>query len=430
MTTQIFALVDVNNFYVSCERLFNPKLEGKPVVVLSNNDGCCVARSNEVKALGVKMGAPWFQIQDLAKKHNILSLSSNYTLYADLSNRVMSVLAEFSPRQEIYSIDECFLDLTGFVHTDLTGYGQAMRARIRRWIGLPVCVGIGPTKTLAKWANHVAKKQPQWEGVFDYARLSDSEREELLASIDAGEVWGVGPRITQRLRQRGIHTVLDLRDADTQTLRREFSVVLERTVLELRGVSCLALEEVAPPKKQILCSRSFGQLVESKQELREAVTAYTSRAAEKLRKQHSKAGALQVFLRTNPFKEEEPQYHAGFTVPLVHPTDDTRVLVKAALAGLEQIYHPGFHYQKAGVMLLELDSGRVRQARLFDELPLTANPKHPELMSALDAVNRRMGKGTLRFTGEGYAKRWKVKAERKSPGYTTRWDEMAVALAR
>ena len=424
-----FALIDCNNFYVSCERVFNPSLEGRPVVVLSNNDGCCVARSNEVKALGVKMGAPWFQLQELAERHGIIARSSNYTLYADMSNRVMGILAGFSPRQEIYSIDECFLDLTGFTQVDLTRYGQTIRAKISRWVGLPVCVGIGPTKTLAKLANHVAKKRPQYDGVFDYGLLSTSEQSTLLESIDVGEVWGVGGRITARLNRRGITHVLALREADPKILRREFGVTLERTLRELRGESCLALEEVNPPKQQIMCSRSFGKLVLRVEELREAVMAYTARAAEKLRGQQSVAGSIHVFLNTNRFKTDEPQYQAGLTVPLLSPTSDTLALVKAALFGLEQLYRPGYRYQKAGVMLLELDSARSRQLQLFDEPESEAVERRKRLMKTLDEVNCRMGKGVLRLAGEGLQQRWKLKADYKSPCYTTRWDELPVVSA-
>jgi DNA polymerase V len=427
--TQNFALIDCNNFYVSCERVFDPSLEGRPVVVLSNNDGCCVARSNEVKALGVKMGAPWFQLQELAERHGIIARSSNYTLYADMSNRVMGILAGFSPRQEIYSIDECFLDLTGFTQVDLTGYGQTIRAKISRWVGLPVCVGIGPTKTLAKLANHVAKKRPQYDGVFDYGSLATSEQSALLESIDVSEVWGVGGRIAARLNRRGITHVLALREADPKILRREFGVTLERTLRELRGESCLALEEVNPPKQQIMCSRSFGKLVLRVEELREAVITYTARAAEKLRLQQSVAGAIHVFLNTNRFKTDEPQYQAGLTVPLLSPTSDTLALVKAALFGLEQLYRPGYRYQKAGIMLLELDSARSRQLQLFDEPEIEAVERRKRLMQTLDAVNQRMGKYTLRLAGEGLQQRWKLKADYKSPCYTTRWDELPVVSA-
>jgi len=338
------ALIDCNNFYASCERVFNPALEGRPLVVLSNNDGCVVARSQEVKDLGIKMGVPWFQIETLAKQHGIVAFSSNYALYADMSNRVMAILATFSPSQEVYSIDECFLDLAGFERRGFTRYGQEMRSAIKRWVGLPVCVGIAPTKTLAKLVNHVAKKRPQFEGVCNFNELSAGEIDAIMGELPVGEVWGVGSRYAARLQQMGISTVLDLRRASPKAMRQQFSVVMERTVAELNGESCLALEEMAPAKKQIMSSRSFGRPVFTLDELAQSVASYMSRAAEKLRRQHSLAGAVQVYVRTNPFKEKEPQYSQGLILPLPDPTDDTRQLVSAALVVLRRLYQPGFSY--------------------------------------------------------------------------------------
>jgi DNA polymerase V len=290
------ALVDCNNFYVSCERVFNLKLEGKPVVVLSNNDGCAVARSNEVKALGLKMGTPWFQMRELAQAHGIVAFSSNYALYADMSNRVMSILARYSPDQEIYSIDECFLGLEGFSHTDLIVYGQQIRRQVKQWTGIPVCVGIAETKTLAKLANHCAKKGlAGQDGVCDFGRMHDAALSRLFSDIEVGEVWGIGRQLTKQLAGRGITNVEDLRRADAKTLRREFSVVVERTVTELNGIPCLSLEEVAPNKQQIQSSRSFGSYVYDLASLREAVASYVAIAAEKLRNQGSLSGMLQVY---------------------------------------------------------------------------------------------------------------------------------------
>ena len=290
----LFALVDVNNFYVSCERAFNPRLQNIPVVVLSNNDGCAVARSNEVKALGVKMGAPWFQLKDLASQHGIVALSSNYTLYGDMSNRVVSVLREFSPDIEVYSIDESFLRVESLVHLhgSTTAMGQKMRQRIRRWTGLPVCAGFGETKTLAKFANHLAKKNPVFDGVCDLSSMTDAERKGWMAKIEVGEVWGVGRRIAARLQTMGVRTVLDLATMDLKVLRIQFGVVMERTASELRGVSCLELEELADPKQQIMASRSFGSIVYEMAEISEAVSWHIDRAAEKLRSQGSVAGAV------------------------------------------------------------------------------------------------------------------------------------------
>ena len=313
--TRAIALVDCNNFYVSCERVFQPKLEGKPVVVLSNNDGCVVSRSQEVKDLGLKMAVPWYQMKDLAKKHGIIAFSSNYSLYADISNRVMSLLARFSPNQEVYSIDESFLDLTG-IPDDHTQYAQLIRETIRRCLGIPVCVGIAPSKTLAKLANHVAKKNPRFGSVCDFNALTEKELDDLFTAIDVCEVWGVGRRSTGKLNEMGIHSVLDLKRTSATRLREKFSVVQERIVEELNGVACLELDDVVPDKQQIICSRSFGTLTSLLPDLEQAVVAYATRAAEKLRQQHSLAGGIQVYIRTNPHKERDPQYQQAMLMPL------------------------------------------------------------------------------------------------------------------
>jgi len=318
MRKRIFVLVDGNNFYVSCERVFNPRLEGQPVVVLSNNDGCAIARSQEAKALGIAMGQPWFQIRHMERKYGLTAFSSNYALYADMSNRMMGILSQFAPAQEVYSIDECFLDLTG-LNVDLTAHGHALRDRVKQWIGIPTCVGIGHSKTQAKLANHIAKKRPEWNGVCDLSSLPESTVNELMASIDVGEVWGVGQKLTERLNALGIQTVLDLKRADPKVIQRRFSVVLERTVWELRGIACLRLEDISPPRQQIISSRSFGRPVTELNELKEAVTAYMSRAAEKLRRQGSIAQALHVHIRTSPFREDRPYYGKGPDHPAHHP---------------------------------------------------------------------------------------------------------------
>ncbi|OZA31854.1 MAG: DNA polymerase V subunit UmuC [Hydrogenophilales bacterium 17-64-65] len=416
-----FALVDGNNFYVSCEQVFNPSLEGRPMVVLSNNDGCVVARSAEVKALGVKMGVPWFQLKELAVRHNILALSSNYTLYADMSNRMMGVLGSYSPEQEIYSIDECFLGLDGFAPDSLRGMGQRMRRQVRQWVGIPVCVGIAATKTLTKLANHCAKKNLAGaDGVCDFGQISADELTALFDRIQVNEVWGVGRRLTERLAVMGITTVRALRDADPALMRREVSVVLERTVRELRGVSCLALEDLAPNKQQIMSSRSFGEYVYELTDLEQAVSTYIARAAEKLRRQRSLANAVQVYIRTNPFSERQPQYQRGITVPLTQATNDTIRLTRAALWGIKHIYRPGFAYQKAGVMLMDLHSEDQVQGVLF----ATVAPARPALMDVIDRANARWGGGTLKLAAEGVKKPWQMKRERKTPSYTTRWDEL------
>ena len=419
------ALIDVNNFYVSCERVFNPKLIGKPVVVLSNNDGCAVARSNEVKALGVGMGAPWFKLKDLAKQHNIVALSSNYALYADMSNRVMSILSQFSPDQENYSIDESFLDLTQFKRRDLNAYGQQMRNRILQWTGLPVCVGMGSTKTLAKLANHCAKKQSQFNGVCNLNQLSSNDLNQRLSNIAVGEVWGIGRKLAPKLNAHGINSVLDLKNADGERLRQLFSVVMQKTIQELNGTVCIELEDVAPPKKQIVSSRSFGASVYDLASLSESISLYMTRAAEKLRKQNSYASALYVFIRTSPFKPNEPYYSNGLTVALPSPTDDTRTLVSVALWALNRLYRSGYNYQKAGVMLSELVPAEGCQTDLFAKSLLPIKSK--KLMSVMDNINKKMGKESIKVASEGFKRPWKMKQENKSQNFTTNWNDLLIA---
>ncbi|WP_287366381.1 Y-family DNA polymerase [Thauera sp.] len=427
----VFALVDCNNFYASCEKLFDPRLEGKPVVVLSNNDGCVVARSAEAKALGVPMGAPWHQLGELATREGIIAYSSNYALYADMSNRVVEVLSQFSANLEVYSIDESFLDLSGYHGLNsagLHGYGVEIRRRVAQWLGLAVCVGIGTSKTLAKLANHCAKKGLAGRGgVCDFTVMSEAELSSLFATIPVDEVWGVGRRISDRLREMGIETVRDLRDADAETIRARFSVVLERTVRELRGVSCLDLEEVAPPKQQIMSSRSFGQYVHDLDELREAVASYIAKAAEKLRVQDSLAGAVQVYIRTNPFKPKEPQYQRAVTLPLPEPTADTRVLSRFAISILKGIYRPGYAYQKAGVMLTALQPRKLRQQSLFTHE--AGDERAQSVMNAMDSINAKWGRGTVRLSAEGLNKAWQMRRGRLSPAYTTSWLYLPVAKA-
>jgi DNA polymerase V len=425
--TRAIALVDCNNFFVSCERVFQPGLEGKPVVVLSNNDGCVVSRSQEVKDLGIKMAVPWYQMKDMARKHGIVAFSSNYSLYADISNRVMSLLAQFSPDQEVYSIDESFLDLTG-IPDDHTQYAQRIRETIRRCVGIPVCVGIAPSKTLAKLANHVAKKNLRFGSVCDFNALTEKELNDLFAAIDVREVWGVGRRSTGKLNGLGIHSVLDLKRASAKRLRETFSVVQERIVEELNGVACLELDDVIPDKQQIICSRSFGTLTSLLSDLEQAVIAYATRATEKLRQQHSVAGGIQVYIRTNPHKERDPQYRQAILIPLPEPTDDTRLLCHAALHGLRQIYRPGYAYQKVGVMLTEIIPASARPQTLFDDVE--AHEKSHALMRTLDRINRSMGSGTIKLLGEGTDTSWAMRREHGSKRYTTEWSELAVCPAR
>lgn len=428
----IFALVDCNNFYASCEKLFDPKLKDRPVVVLSNNDGCVVARSAEVKALGIPMGVPWFKLRDEAKRYGIVAFSSNYSLYADLSNRCVEVLSTFSPNIEVYSIDESFLELSGFEGRDggLMGYGTEIRQRVADWLGLAVCVGIGPSKTLAKLANHAAKKNLAGaDGVCDFTTMPPAALDALFSHIEVGEVWGVGRKIEVRLEAMGIRTVQQLRDADTELMRSKFSVVVERTVRELRGVSCLDLQEVVPEKQQIMSSRSFGQLVYDLAELEEAVASYVAKAAEKLRNQNSLSGAVQVYIRTNVFKPEVPQYQQAVTVPLPEATSDTRVLTRWALRVLRRIYRPGFGYHKAGITLMNIVPATSQQFSLFPSGG-AVDARSLQLMGVLDGINGKYGRGTMRLAAEGVEKVWQMRRGNLSPRYTTEWDSLAVVQAR
>jgi DNA polymerase V len=413
------AIIDVNNFYVSCERVFNPKLENKPVVVLSNNDGCAISRSNEAKALGIKMGIPWFKLKEFAKQENVIILSSNYTLYLDMSHRVMTSLSKFSPEQEIYSIDESFLDLTSFKSKDLIQYSQQIKTKIKQWTGLPVSIGIGSTKTLSKLANHIAKKNSSFKGVCNLNVMDKDTLETWMSHIPVNEVWGIGRSLAQKLNQLGIMSVLDLKLTDPDYIRQQFSIVLEKTVRELNGVICMELKDVAEPNKEIMVSRSFGRRVKDKQELIEAITSYTSRAAERMRKQESVATSLYVYIRTSPH-DDKKQYANGVNIPLFQPTDDSMVLTNAALLGLDYIYREGFDYQKAGITLCNLTSKDKMQGNLFNDTIAHSR------MKIMDTINQRW-KGKLKLGSEGVTKEWEMKAQFKSRNYTTDWDQLMIA---
>jgi DNA polymerase V len=425
-TNQLFALVDVNNFYVSCERVFAPKLADVPMVVLSNNDGCAVARSAEVKALGVKMGTPWFQMKDLAKQHGIQAYSSNYTLYGDMSGRVVDVLRKFTPNLEVYSIDESFLQIETVLkqYADPTSLGQIIKQDVKDTTGLPVCVGIGASKTLAKLANHLAKKNPQFAGVCDISSMPKAMLYQWMAETAVGEVWGIGSKTTKKLKELKINSVFDLVQVSPQAMRQQFGVVIERICYELRGVSCLQLEEVAPAKQQIISSRSFGKPVTSMEELAESVATHAARGAEKLRSQKSVTGALTIFVQTNPHKPFEPQHHQSITVVLSDPSDNTLMLTSAALRGLKQIYKTGFKYKKAGVILNLLADKPTMQQSLFDDMEVKG--KSAGLMKAMDSINSRFGNTAIKTAASGTKQDWKMRSGNKSPNYTTQWDELPV----
>jgi DNA polymerase V len=417
----MFALVDCNNFYVSCERVFNPKLKGKPVVVLSNNDGCAIARSNESKSLGVAMGAPWFQMKELAEQHSIIALSSNYTLYGDMSYRVMQNLRTYTDRVEVYSIDESFLEFDDHAtYDDYEDLGQIIRLNVNQNLGLPVCVGFAQTKTLAKLANHLAKKKPEFNSVCNMDSISAEALLTYFSNMDIGEVWGVGSRYKHRLEFAKIKTVQDLKQANLNWIKKEFGVILGRTVMELNGVSCLKLEEFAEPRKEIVSSKSFGRAVLSKTELIEAVSTYTSRAAERMRLQGSLCNLVRVTLGTNRYDEEAQQYFPSVEVPLKSYTDDTKKLVAAAVFGLNQIFKPRMLYKNAGIGLMELIPSINRQDSLFEPFDHRAS----DLMKAIDRLNHKFGQDSIRIASSGLERGWETLFQFKTPNYTTSWNQI------
>lgn len=434
--TRVIALVDVNNFYVSCERVFNPKLRNRPVVVLSNNDGCVISRSAEAKALDIAMGAPWFKIRKFAEQENVFVLSSNYALYADMSNRVMSILRQFSPLQEIYSIDESFLDLSGFTHVDLTDYAQKLRQTVLQGTGLPVCVGIASSKTLAKLANHSAKRDAALNGVCNFNAMTAAEVDQALSEIAINHVWGIGRNLARHLQdselmqKAPILTAYDLKMSNAATMRKKFSVVMEKTVRELNGTTCLELEQLRGPQQQILSTRSFGHTVRDLQTLQEAVTLLTTRAGEKLRQRQLFAGSVYVYIRTSPFRDAGQQYDNGFNIDLHTPTNSSMRLVEAAFKALGQIYRPGYDYMKAGISLGALATAQGQQQDMF-EISDT-HDKSVRLMQTIDSINQKMGRATIKLASEGVQKHkqaeikqpWRMKQEMMSPRYTTHWDEL------
>ena len=389
----MFALVDCNNFYASCERVFNPKITRSPVIVLSNNDGCVIARSNEAKALGFKMGDPYFKVRTIAERHGVAVFSSNYTLYGDMSSRVMDTLGRFAPEVEIYSIDEAFLNLAGMPEQSLPGLAADIRRTVRQWTGIPVSVGLGATKTLAKAANHIAKKDPAAAGVWIIG--DEASRRASLARLAVGDVWGIGRQWARFLEGNGIATALELSRQPDDWLRRHLNVIGLRTATELRGTPCIPLELAPPAKKGLVVSRMFGKRLTELEPIRQALIAYVSRAGEKLRTGGLAARHMIVFLHNSPFATNEAYYSKGAGFRLAYPTSDTTELIRHAAAALERIYRPGFHYTKCGVMLDELVPEGSGQRDLFDGRD---KDRSRRLMDALDTVNRRMGRDTVFVT--------------------------------
>lgn len=424
MRKKVFALVDCNNFYVSCERVFNAALHNKPVVVLSNNDGCIVARSNESKKLGIKMGQPLFQCQDIIEKHNVQVFSSNYSLYADMSARVMNVLRTFSPHIEMYSIDEAFLDLTDLYIDDLTAFGRTIKEQVMQYIGIPVSVGIAPTKCLTKIATEIVKKETSYGGVLDITAFSENDIDTLLGKTVIEDIWGIGRKYTLFLTNYGITTARHLKNADTKWVRRYLTVTGERIVLELQGTSCIPIATETPPKKGIMCSKTFGREITTKEELIEAVATYTARAAEKLRRQDSLTASLSLFIRTNQFNSSIPQYSNSFSIAIPYPTAFTPELIKYALTGLNAIYRDGFRYKKAGVFLSKITSIDAVQPDLFGDFSMDEHTRKGRVMFIVDAINRIYGRDTLFFPVQGIARPWGMRQSKLSHRSTTQWSEI------
>lgn len=416
----MYALADVNSFYASCETLWRPDLRGRPVVVLSNNDGCVVARSKEAKLLGLKMGEPYFKIKRDFERAGGIAFSSNYELYADMSMRVMAVLEEMAPRVEIYSIDESFLDLTGVRNCiELEKFGRQVRAKVLRDTGLTVGVGIAQTKTLAKLANYAAKKWDKTGGVVDLSNLERQQK--LMALVPVAEIWGIGRRISKKLQVMGIETALQLADASTTMIRKHFSVVIERTVRELRGEPCLSLEEFAPTKQQIICSRSFGDRITEYDQMHQAICMYATRATEKLREERQYCRYINAWVKTSPFSINEEYYGNTASIKLITPTQDTRDIIAAAIRCLDAIWQTGHRYQKAGVMLQDFYSQGIAQLNLFDEYQPRQNSG--QLMAVLDHINKS-GRAKIWFAGQGNQQAWSMKRELLSPAYTTRVSDL------
>jgi DNA polymerase V len=422
---ETFGLIDCNNFYVSCERVFRPDLEGKPVIVLSNNDGCCVARSQEVKSLGVRMGDPVFKIQDLIKRENITLFSSNYSYYGDVSRRVNDTIGTMVPTIENYSIDESFLNLGEFREREVEQLARDLRERVLRWVGIPTCVGIAPTKTLAKVANFIAKKRPEYRGVCDLR--SASVRAELLPSVPVDEVWGIGTASAAKLAKIGIQTAADLAELNQDNARALMTVTGGRTVYELRGISCIALELMEPTRKGIAVTRSFGAPVTSWQQMREAIASYATRAAEKMRRYKVAAENIFVFMHTNTFNND-PFYSNGASARFAETTNDTGEVVALSVRLGERLWRDGFRYSKCGVMITELLPETMRQPALWSE---PNREKRDWAWKTMDKLNARHGRDSVRILGAGPKEAaWKLRAEHRSPRWTTRWDELPQIRAK
>ncbi|MFV5374578.1 DUF4113 domain-containing protein [Acinetobacter calcoaceticus] len=422
---KVFFLIDVNNMYVSCERVFNPSLNNKSTIVLSNNDGCAVARSNEAKALGIRMGVPLFQIKDIVQKHKVIVLSSNYELYAEMSRRFHKILTSYATEEEVekYSIDECFVDFSSYQECfDLEKVAHDMRAKIWKWIGLPVCVGIGRSKTEAKISNHIAKKNQSFNGVCDLVNMDPCNKEYYFAQIDVSEVWGVGRKHAKKLQSIGINTVFDLACSEPREMQRRFSIVMARTINELQGISCLEIEDTPPSKKQIIKSCSFGAKVTELIDLQEAIAMHAQEACKRLRDDESLCGCLIVFVQSSPFDENVPFYNKSITGSFSQPTDCALDFVKAATKMVSHIYKEGIKYKKCGVILTGLEP---KSGHTYDLLTdFEAIEKKEQLMKVLDNVHTKFGKKKLGIsTCYVPGRNWSMSRDKLSRN-PFRWDEL------
>ncbi|MBN2016022.1 Y-family DNA polymerase [Candidatus Dojkabacteria bacterium] len=421
MKKRIFALVDCNNFYVSCEKVFKPSLEGQPVIVLSNNDGCIISRSNEAKQLGIKMAQPVFQCKELIAKHNIQIFSANFVLYGDMSQRVMNTLRRFTPELEIYSIDEAFLSFTNFIPKDIIRNSKKIRDVVKQWTGIPISIGIGPTKTLAKVANKIAKKHTEFGGVFDIT--NHPRKKELLSNLDVIDVWGIGRQFARFLGKHRIKNVLQFINADEKWVKENMTVGGLRTLLELKGVPCADIDEVHDSSKTILSSRTFAQSIREVSDLKEAIASYVSIAAEKLRAQKLVASMIHVFVTTNRFNRKN-YYSNSYYLELSEPTAYTPILISYASRALDEIFKKGYEYKRAGVLLTGLCPTHSVQRSMFPGMTSELQEKKNRLMSFIDRLNFRWGRGTVKSCAAGINKVWDTVQSQRSPRYTTNWDEL------
>ena len=422
---KIFALVDCNNFYASCERVFSPRYENKPVIVLSNNDGCVISRSQEAKDLGVKMGAPLFNVRDRIKKHDIKLFSSNYTLYGDLSRRVIETLSGFTPDIEIYSIDEAFLAFEGLPYKSANQYGQKIRNTVKKWTGIPVSVGIAGTKTLAKIAGELSKKDKTLNGVFDLTSLSNAQRDSILKKFPVKDIWGIGYRYAHFLEKHGIHTALDFKNTDDRWVRNHMTVVGERTLRELRGTPCMSIEKILDPKKQIVSSRSFGKNTSSLTDLEQALSYYVTRACQKLRNQSSVASCINVFVMTSQFRTGKYFNMATKTLPA--PTADTTCLISAAKQILRDIFLKDMQYKKVGIIISDIRPRETAQTDFFADN--YSGSKKERLMDTVDKINKKWSHNTVSYASTGIQRKWMMKREYLSNKFTTDWNELPVVKA-